>query len=201
MMTIRMSRFTLLHASAVILICGVSCDRQGGGRIGGVDEPLSINASTVGRFANGYSWQLNVNPAREAELTIHAFPKQIRRSFKVAKGRIEELKGVLRRERFFELKGEYGEHVPDGSCDTLAIVWGKQTHTVKIRFLMSWVHSDPSRLQEPARAVRVFNAIRDWFDDPEAVDLRRYDRMVLDAAQKHAQQQGRGDGLPTRPLP
>lgn len=42
------------------------------------------------------------------------------------------------------------------------------------------------RLSDPAvrssRAVRISVLIRGWFDDPEAVDLRRYDRMVLDAA-------------------
>jgi hypothetical protein len=53
-----------------------------------------------------------------------------------------------------------------------------------LRFLMNWVHYDVAKLEEPARAIRVLNVIRGWFDDAEAVDLRKYDRMVLDAVDR-----------------
>jgi hypothetical protein len=44
------------------------------------------------------------------------------------------------------------------------------------------VYSDRSKLKEPARAVRVFQIVRGWFDDKEAVNLKKYDDMVLEAA-------------------
>jgi hypothetical protein len=43
------------------------------------------------------------------------------------------------------------------------------------------VHNDPEKLHEPSRAIRVLQLIRNWFDDLEAVDLRKYDRVVLEA--------------------
>lgn len=51
-----------------------------------------------------------------------------------------------------------------------------------IHFLMNWVYSNPSKLNEPARALWVFRLVRGWFDDADAVDLSRYDDMVLKAA-------------------
>jgi len=47
---------------------------------------------------------------------------------------------------------------------------------------MNWVHYDKSKLVEPARAVRVWRAIRlcsDELRDPKESD---FDQMVIDAA-------------------
>ena len=89
------------------------------------------------------------------------------------------LRHTLLDERFFDLGDEYGEQVADGSTDTISISAGDRTKTVKLHFLMNWVHHAPWRLREPRRAVKVLLLLRGWFDDPNAVDLRRYDRMVL----------------------
>lgn len=148
------------------------------------DVRVSVTASTVGNFANGYSWHLVVSPERKARLTIDAYPQKRTRMFEVSAGQINELVATLDRERFFSLRSDYGELVPDGSTDTITIVKGGASHTVRIHFLMNWVRSDPARLREPARAVRVFNVVRGWFDDKEAVDLKKYDDMVLETADK-----------------
>jgi hypothetical protein len=146
--------------------------------------PISVIASTTGDFAKGHSWHLSVNSAGRAHLTIDTYPNPQSREFNVGSKQFDQLVAVLERERFFALKTDYGESVPDGSTDTITIVKGDVAHTVSIRFLMNWVHSAPSKLKEPARAVRVFEVVRGWFADKEAVDLKKYDDMVLQAAGK-----------------
>jgi hypothetical protein len=146
--------------------------------------PLSVVASTSGLFAKGHSWHLSVNSAGKAHLTINTYPKLQSREFDISSEQIKQLVEVLEKERFFSLQADYGERVPDGSTDTITIVRGDVAHTVSIHFLMNWVQNAPSKLKEPARAVRVFQVIRGWFDDKDAVNLKKYDEMVLQAAAK-----------------
>ena len=148
------------------------------------DAPLTIAASTVGQFAKGRSWYLSVNSAGQADLTIDTFPERTVKRFEISKQQFAEFRKALAEERFFELNGDYGQHVPDGSEDSLTVVAGQHSNTVKVRFLMNWVHSEKAKLREPSRAVRLIVLIRGWIDVPEAVDLRKYDKMVLDAAKE-----------------
>jgi hypothetical protein len=146
------------------------------------DAPITIDTSTVGRFAKGMSWHLNVNSAGQAELTIETFPKPTVKRFKVPKDRMAEFRKALFEEHFFELASEYGEQVPDSSTQTLTVEAGPRANTVKVYYLMNWVYHDNAKLREPSRAVRLLVMLRGWIDDPQAVDLRRYYRMVLEAA-------------------
>jgi hypothetical protein len=82
------------------------------------------------------------------------------------------------------LQADYGERVLDGSTDTITMVRGDVASTVSIHFLMNWVYSAPSKLKEPARAVRVFQIVRGWFGDKDAANLKKYDDMVIQAADK-----------------
>jgi hypothetical protein len=153
------------------------------------DSPISVIASTRGAFpafAGGTrSWHLSVNSAGRAHLTIYTFPKRQTREFNVRPEQIDKLAEVLEKEQFFGLKPDYGEQdVADASFDTITIVRGDIARTVRIHYLMNWVYNDPSKLKEPARAVRVFQVVRGWFDDKDAVDLRKYEDMVLKAADK-----------------
>ena len=91
------------------------------------------------------------------------------------------LRTTLETERFFGLADEYGELVADGSTQTITVQSGDKIKTVKLNYLMNWVHHDPAKLTDPARAVRIWRHVRQWFDDDDAVDLGRYDQMVLDA--------------------
>ncbi len=156
----------------------------------GSRTPISVIASTTGDFAEGHSWHLSVNTAGRAHLTIDTYPNPQSREFDISPGQINQLAAVVEKERFFTLQADYGERVPDGSTDTITIVRGDVTRTVSIHFLMNWVHNAPSKLKEPARALRVFQVVRGWFDDKDAVNLKKYDDMVLQAADK---------GLTTRP--
>jgi hypothetical protein len=147
--------------------------------------PISIIASTKVRFAGGKkSWYLSVNSAGKAHLIVDTFPKPQSREFDVSAAQIRELEAALENEDFFALQADYGEEVVDGSTDTITIGRGSTVRTVSIHFLMNWVQSAPQKLKEPARAVRVFQIVRGWFNDRDAVDLKKYDDVVLEAARR-----------------
>ena len=149
------------------------------------DAPLTIAVSTVGRFAKGHSWHLSVNSAGQAELTIDTVPERTRKRFQVSKEHLAEFRKALAEERFFELKGEYGQLVPDSSEQSVTVAAGRHANTVKVHFLMNWVAGkDKAKLQEPSRAMRLLVLVLGWFDEAQAVDLREYDRRVLDAAKE-----------------
>lgn len=143
--------------------------------------PISVVASTTGRFGTTYSWHLSVNADRKARLIIDTRPEARSREFEISPYQFNQLAKSLEEERFFALQSDYGQEVSDGSTSSITVVKGGVTHTVRIHFLMNWVHGAPWKLREPARAVRVFQVVRGWFDDKDAVDLRRYDDMVLKA--------------------
>jgi hypothetical protein len=180
-MTCGLSTFVLVLSA--LMPAGATCPgRQAPADAPADEEPLTIAASTAGRFAHGSSWHLSVNSAGQAELTIDSFPERTRRRFEVPPDRLARFRQALREERFFELASDYGERVPDGSEESLTVTAGGRTRAVRVHFLMNWVHSDRAKLREPARAVRLLVLLRGWFSDPGAVDLRKYDQKVLDAA-------------------
>lgn len=145
------------------------------------DAPLTIAATTFGRFAEGSSWHISVNSARQAELTIQTFPNRARKQFELTQEQMDQFRSALVQQRFFELASDYGQRVPDSSIKTLTVTAGRHSNSVKVQYLTNWLKTDKAKLSEPSRAVHLLVMIRSWFDDAEAVDLRKYDRMVLDA--------------------
>src|SRR6187200_970805 len=114
-----MAKFTVLVvAPTAFLLAGCGSSQQGlaqkitPNRTQLERAPLTIAMSTVGDFGTGHSWYLSVNSARQAELTIETNPNRICRQFEVTKEQMEEFRKVLLDARFFELDGQYGEHVP-----------------------------------------------------------------------------------------
>jgi hypothetical protein len=182
-----------LNVSAVILIAAVAAillarsfrpgsSRSGPSQIEIENDSLVISATQTGRFSRGWSWDLQVDAAGKAILRIDSFPNSKTRQFTVSKQQIDELRKVIARGRFFELADEYGELAVDSSTTTVTVGVGETKKTVVLNYLMNWVHSDPEKLKEPSRAIRVLHVIRGWFDDADAVDLRKYERMAADAA-------------------
>ena len=155
------------------------------------DTPLTISVSTLGRFAEGRPWDLSVNSAGQAELTIGISPRPgaardpIRKQFQVTKEQLAEFRKALADERFFELAGDYGQRVPDDSEQVLTVSAGGQATTVRVHFLANWIAAkDRAKLRDPARAVRLLVLVRGWFDAAEAVDLRESGQAVLDTAKE-----------------
>jgi hypothetical protein len=146
------------------------------------NDPMTISMSNFGRKALQKPWTLSVNSAGQAELTV-GWPSNARRKqFTVPAENLTALRTALANERFFELQNQYGQQVFDGGWDTLTITVGDQTKSIRLDFLGNWIHSDPAKLRDPARALRVTTLIRGWFDDPEAFDSRPYDKLAIDAA-------------------
>ena len=148
------------------------------------DAPLTVAVSTVGRFARGHSWHLSVNSAGQAELTIDTYPERTRKQFQVPKEQWAEFRKAVIDGRFFELGGEYGSQVPGGSEKSITVTTGRHTHTVKLHYLRDSTAEEKTKLREPSRAVRLMVLVRGWFDEAEAVDLRRYDQAVLEAVKE-----------------
>lgn len=142
--------------------------------------PMTIAASCIGLFARGESWYLSVNSAGQAELTL-PFTGRPAQRFQIPRQEWDAFRKALHKERFFELAGEYGERVADGSSQTLAVTVGDTTRSVRVLYLMNWIKSDPQKLREPSRAVRLLMQVRGWISDAEAMDLRPYDQRLLDA--------------------
>src|SRR5262245_38282254 len=154
------------------------------------DVPLTISVSTDGRSAKGRPWHLSVNSAGQAELTLGLSPfpvgkarDPVRKQFQVSKEQMAEFRKALVDERFFELAGEYGERVPDGSEKMVTVTAGRHANTVRVHFLGNWLAAkDKAKLREPARAGRLLVRARGGCEEAEAVDSREYDRRVLDVA-------------------
>lgn len=144
------------------------------------EYPITIAMSTVGDFAEGSSWYLSVNAANKASLTIESYPHDLRREFTITAEQMTKLRQALVDNRFFELADEYGGRVPCGSTDTITITVGHRTKSVQLHFLMG-LKGDKEKLEEPIRAINVAMILRSWFDDAEAVDLRKYDQMLIDS--------------------
>jgi hypothetical protein len=47
---------------------------------------------------------------------------------------------------------------------------------------MNWLKFEPTKLAQPARALRVWSVVRSWFDDPEAAELKKYVQLISTAA-------------------
>jgi hypothetical protein len=148
------------------------------------NRPLKITASQTGRFARGFSWELQVGPTGSATLNIYSVPTEKTRRFVVSQAQIDELRAALQRERFFDLGDSYGELVADSSTTTLELSAGEFTKRVNLLFFGNWIKGEKEKLRDPSRALRVLMIIRGWFNDPGAVDLREYDQPVIDAASK-----------------
>lgn len=147
------------------------------------DAPLTVSVSTMGAFAKGYSWHLSVNSAGQAELTVDG-PERIRKQFQVPKEQWAEFRKAVDDGQFFDLQTEYGEEVPCGSEQSITVTAGRYTRAVKVHYLQTSSPEDKAKLREASRVVRLMILTRGWFDEANAVDLRRFDQAVLDAVKE-----------------
>ncbi|HVK08753.1 MAG TPA: hypothetical protein VM597_08255 [Gemmataceae bacterium] len=148
------------------------------------DVPLTLSVSTLGLFAQGNSWYLSVNSAGQAELTILGGATDTRKQFQVPKEQWAEFRKIVADGRFFELGREYGESVPDGSQQTITVTAGQHTHTVKLQFLSVSTPAERAKVREASGAIRLLVLVRGWFNETEAVDLRKIHEAILDKAKE-----------------
>jgi hypothetical protein len=129
--------------------------------------PLTISMSEDHGLSRG--WYFSVNSAGDGQLTIPEFQGDIVQPVKVSPDQLKDLRDLLISEQFFALNADYGELVPDGGSQSLTITAGDRSRTVRIHFLGNWLADrNTAKLQEPARALRVWKLIRSWFSHPQA---------------------------------
>jgi hypothetical protein len=141
--------------------------------------PLTISVGYGGGRAPRGDWAFQIDPAGNATLKINLFSAPKTRQFVVSQVQLDELRQALQREHFFDLDASYGTIVDDGTTTTLEISAGHLTKNVQLDFLRDW---SPQRLREPSRALRVLQVILTWVNDPEVVEVRRYNQTLLDRA-------------------
>lgn len=97
--------------------------------------PLTLSMSVEGRFVKGCSWDLSVNSARQAELTVYAPLNTKRKKFIITKEQFDKLRETLADSRFFELDPRHGMVVPDGSSISLVVSIGRFSNAVSILYV------------------------------------------------------------------
>jgi hypothetical protein len=132
-------------------------------------------------------WNLSANSGGSAILDAGLFDGKREAAFHFTSEQWADIREAVAAERFFELDDSYGDLVPDGSSQTLTIVIGGYSKTVAFNYLR-WDPNDPNydaaALQEAARALRVYLAIRDCFPASTVSDERPYLQRALQAAEK-----------------
>lgn len=123
--------------------------------------PITISASSIGRFATAHSWYLSINSAALAELTVRD-AQNTRHEFAVPPEQWDAFKQTLIDERFFDLADDQGRPVPDGSTQTLTITVGHITRTIRIHYLNNVPKDDEKAQDEIRRTLKVMNQIRSW---------------------------------------
>jgi hypothetical protein len=119
----------------------------------------------------GAAWFLRLDPS--GDLTVNVRGKVHKR--KIDDATLRQLTELIRRERIFELGEVYGDPIFDVDWRTVTI-WlegRKKTFSLYVD-LPADAHHD-----EVKRALRLWVAIRDLFEIPEAADSRDADRKLL----------------------
>ncbi len=145
------------------------------------DDPLTLVASDiVPRPPSG--WYLSVNSAGKGELTLGlrlgTLPKPTPRQLEFTGKQLAAIRQVLLYERFFDLKDQYGERVPDHGWSTLTVIAGDRIKTVTYHYFMNWVvNANRDKLAEAAPALRVWLKVCQTAD-PEGKFISRNAKRV-----------------------
>ena len=138
---------------------------------------LRLYAKHWGRFANGYPWELRMEPDREVVLTVYKKEGQVQRSFSVPKDRVSALITTLSDNEYYHLPDVIGKNVPDGGVRTLRINIGDREKTVTIYSLRN--NETPEELTTKKRAARVWACVRALFEDKDGFDIRDYESDLV----------------------
>ncbi|BBO32980.1 hypothetical protein [Lacipirellula parvula] len=148
--------------------------------------PVTIAISSEGSTIES-NWQLSVNAAGAATLHPGVYEPAAPQSFNFTNEQQQVIRDLLVTDRFFELDDRYGDLVPDGGSKTLTVVIGDHAKSVNLAYLR-WDPSDPyfnaAKVEESARALRVYLAIRDFLPPNVVPDERPYLLRALQAAEK-----------------
>jgi hypothetical protein len=133
---------------------------------------VEITCEEYGMFSKGYSWSLAVNGTGTATLTVYRGRGDSVHRF-VMRDQLPKLASETAAQKFFELPSEIGRTVSDGSVRKMTIKTRDREKTVTIRYVDGPVDATTER------ALKMWNAIRNCFDDKDAFDSRPYDAALL----------------------
>jgi hypothetical protein len=125
-------------------------------------RPVSVEVRTVGGGQSQRPWHLRVDGSGSGDLTIDSHPKPAHKRLKVSAQQLAALEAAVEREQFFGLADEYGEDLPGTRSTVISVNVRGREKVVTLRYLLNWVHNEPERLREPARALRILQVVRGW---------------------------------------
>jgi hypothetical protein len=147
-------------------------------------QPLSVMMSDQkGMRING-NWYAAVDFAGQGLLEVRNLTETHEAEFAASKSQLAEFRESLITEHFFALPDEIGDNVPDGGMQSITVVVGAFSKTVRINYLGNLANPSPQtsyrgRQQEAANALRLWLLARGWFHHPDAVDGVRHTRNTL----------------------
>jgi hypothetical protein len=130
-------------------------------------EPLTLTLTVMSDFQGG-NYELTVDDSGQGRLQIDTYPMRTTRQFQVSYQQLAEFRETLIHERFFELRSEYGEIVPDGGQTTLTVSVGEHRKSIDLHFFGNWrLQDDRAKLSEPSRALRIVDLVSSWCQLPQ----------------------------------
>jgi hypothetical protein len=146
--------------------------------------PITVTLSDDGGMRVSDSWFATVNSAGAGLLEIRDLDSPERADFTVSESQFTQLREAMIAEHFFALPDEVGDAVPDAPTETITVVLGQYSKTVRIQYLGNLANVPPhisSRQPqlEAARTLRVWLLARAWVNHPRASDSSQYARRAL----------------------
>ena len=124
--------------------------------------PLTLAVSSDGGLRPENLWWLSVNSAGEAQLW-RSFEEGVK--FEIPPEEWDAFRKALERERFFDLRSEYGESVPDGGSVTMTVTAGRVNHTVTLLYTNNLSQAEQ---KEAARAGRLVKMLLGWVESAKS---------------------------------
>jgi hypothetical protein len=134
---------------------------------------VAIVCEHRGMFSVRHPWSLKVDGHGDAVLIVVRGDGDIVRRFAMG-DRLVKLAREVATQKFFELPSNIGRIVSDGSTRRMTIRTRDREKTVTIRYVANGTVDTTTQ-----RALRMWDAIRNSFDERDAFDSRPYDAALL----------------------
>ncbi|MCW3052665.1 MAG: hypothetical protein JWN14_1835 [Chthonomonadales bacterium] len=170
-----MRHYTLL--GLVLMLLTISPSLRADPPASAKKEPFLLTLTVFAPMNAKCGWTLPVDGNGTAHLNVATYPKSKISTFHISAKDMMGFRQVLVEQKFETLGTEYGASVPDSSSRTLSVKEGTHNKTITLRYLRS---GDP-KASEVKRALLVWNTAQSWFHDPNALDLRPYEKGIMAA--------------------
>lgn len=173
-----------LSFACVMWIAGIQSMNVYGQQSGGsefrdssvFEDPMTIAAGYTGTFNAGYSWFVSINSSGNASVHIQISNISVTSEFKVADSIIDEIKQAVSVPDFFSGPTSYGDVVLDGRTQSLTVVVGQESRSVRIEQIADYVNTqkntekETKELRDLSNLLRIMNCCRDCFSHPLAFE-------------------------------